>query len=542
MFIKKFKFREDPEQELKIIQVYTQFLGNILAKTRKRIGLILLAFVLFVTSLATIPLGFLKIELMPKTDTTSLSINVETPTGYLLKDTGSVITEIEQVLFSYPEIESFVSNVGNTGSSDGRDIGSGNDKSNIGKISVYLVPLEEREKTSMEIVESLRRDTENIAGARITFEQESGGPPAGKAISIELQGDDLDELSRIANDFKETLTSIHGVVKPNISSGEGAPELQVVVHKQRASLLGLDPTTIALEVRNAIQGIKASTFKENQDEIDIMIRTYEEKFSTIKDIENIYFTNSMGEKIAFSQVAVLEETKGLTSIDHDGLQRIVKVEADLSEGVTTNEVLKEFQLKINDYPIPDSISLSYGGEAETTEDTFAELFLNLIISVILVYIILAIQFNSLSQPLTVLFSVPLAVVGVMPGLILTNNNFGMFAFMGIVSLAGIAVNDAIVLVDYINYLRREGYNMKDAIVEAGKTRFMPVLATSITTIGGILPLALKDLEYGQMGFTIIFGLMTATLLTLLFIPVLYSLSEDFKGWFKKKVPVLVERQ
>ncbi|MFZ5967721.1 MAG: efflux RND transporter permease subunit [Bacillota bacterium] len=542
MVIKKFKFREDLGHDSKIIQAYTGFLSNILATKRRRIALILLALVLFVTSLATIPLGLLKIELVPATDTTSLSINVETPTGYLLEDTGSVITEIEQVLFSYPEIESFVSNVGNTGSRNTIATASGRDKSNTGKISVYLVPLEERERTSMEIVESLRRDMKDIAGAKITFEEARRGPSAGTPISIELRGDNLDELSGIANDFEETLTSINGVIEPNVSSGEGAPELQVVVHKQRASLLGLDPTMIASEIRNAIQGVKASTFKENQDEIDIMIRTYEEKFNTIKDIENIYFTNSMGEKIAFSQVAALEETKGLTAIDHDDLQRIVKVEADLSEGITMNEVLKEFQLKIKDYPMPEDISVSYGGEAETTEDTFAELFLNLIMAVILVYIILAIQFNSLSQPLTILFSVPLAVVGVMPGLILTNNSFGMYGFMGIVSLVGIAVNDAIVLVDYINYLKRDGYDMKDAIVEAGKTRFMPVLATSITTIGGILPLALKDLEYGQMGFALIFGLMTSTLLTLIFIPVLYSLSEEFKGWFQKKVPVLVERQ
>ncbi|MCG8700835.1 MAG: efflux RND transporter permease subunit, partial [Bacteroidales bacterium] len=320
------------------------------------------------------------------------------------------------------------------------------------------------------------------------------------------------------------------------------PELKVVIDKERASLLGLNVKTISSEIRKAVQGIRISTFKENQEEIDIVVRTREEQIKTIDDFEKIYFTSNRGEKISFSQVASFVEAKGYVSINHDDLDRIVKVESNTTKGANSTEIIKEFNSKIESYPLPGDVEVSYGGEQQDIVESFTDMFFNMGIAILLVFIILAVQFNSLSQPLVILFSVPLSTIGAFMGLIITRNSFGLFAFMGIVALVGIAVNDAIVLVDHINYLRKHGYGMLEAIKEGGRSRFAPVFATSITTIGGILPLALKEPDYAQLGFALIFGLVASTLLTLIFIPVLYSLVEGLKRRIQRRVPIFIDRR
>ncbi len=539
MFIKQFKSKNSSHGELKIIKKYVKWMDKLLRSRAKRTALVIVSILFFLGSLATIPLGLLKIDLFPTTDNASFTIDVETPSGYLLEDTKATTMEIEDVLFDYTEIKSFVSKIGNTG---GRMFGGSDSSSNIAQISIDLVDEKERDRSSMEIIDNLRKDLKEIPGAKINVEQAAMGPSGGKPVSIEVVGEDLDELAVVSEDFKEILKRIPGTTEVTTSLSDRPPEIQIVIDKEKASLLGLDVRSISAEIRNVINGIEVSTFKENQDETDIVIRTNEEDINTIDDFRKIYFTSGIGEKIAFSQVADLVETSGLNSIEHDNLKRILKVESNLNKGANSNVILQQFRSEIEDYKLPEDIEVSYGGDFRDIQESFTDMFFNMVIAVLLVFIILAIQFNSLSQPLVVLFSVPLATIGAMIGLIITGNNFGLFAFMGIVSLVGIAVNDAIVLVDYTNYLRKNGADMIDAIKEAGKTRFLPVLATSITTIGGILPLALKDPDYGQMGFALIFGLIASTLLTLVYIPILYSIIEGIKEKMRKRVPILADRR
>lgn len=539
MFVKEFKSKNSSHGDLKIINAYVKWMDKILISRGKRTTLVIASILFFFASLATIPLGLLKIDLFPTTDNTSFTIDIETPSGYLLEDTKVVTQEVEDVLFNYPEIESFVSKIGNTG---GRIFGSTGDSSNIAQISIDLVAETERDISSMEIIDNLRKDLKEIAGAKITVEQAAMGPSSRKPVSIEIIGEDFDDLSIVADDFKEILKDIPGTTEVSTSMSDKSLEIQIVIDKEKASLLGLDIKSISTEIRNVINGIEVSTFKENQDETDIVIRTTEEAIISIDDFKKIYFTSNSGEKIVFSQVATLVETSGLNAIEHEDLKRTLKVESNLIDGANSNVILKEFRSKIEDYELPSDTKVSYGGDIRNIKESFTDMFFNMIVAVLLVFIILAIQFNSLSQPMVVLFSVPLATIGAMIGLIITGNNFGMFAFMGIVSLVGIAVNDAIVLVDYTNYLRKSGSGIIDAIKEAGKTRFLPVLATSITTIGGILPLALKNPDYAQMGFALIFGLVASTVLTLVYIPILYSIIEGLKEKMRKRVPILADRR
>ena len=257
------------------------------------------------------------------------------------------------------------------------------------------------------------------------------------------------------------------------------------------------------------------------------------KLKNIEDLEKLYFYSNFGQAIPFSQVASIYETKSLNIIQHHDTKRYVAITSDIDKDIVALDIIEAFKEGIKDYPIPEDVYISYGGEAEDIEESFMDMFVNMIIAAILVYIILSVQFNSLSQPFVILFSVPLALIGVIFGLVITGNNFSFIAFVGVVALVGIAVNDAIVLVDYINYLRKSGYEISEAIKETGMTRFIPVLATTITTIGGILPLTLKPSGYSAMGYSIIFGLGMATVLTLVIVPILYSLVESVKVRFRK---------
>jgi HAE1 family hydrophobic/amphiphilic exporter-1 len=228
-------------------------------------------------------------------------------------------------------------------------------------------------------------------------------------------------------------------------------------------------------------------------------------------------------------VAEVVETESIMNITHEDSKRRVAVLGEIdAERVTAVEIINKFKEEIKDYAMPEGVVLELGGEMEEMEESFENMMNNMILAAILVYIILAIQFNSLTQPLIILFAVPMALIGVMPGLVITGNKFGFVAFVGVVALVGIAVNDAIVLVDYINYLRGTGHNLKDAILETGKTRFLPVLATTITTAGGILPITLKEAFYAPLGIALICGLCMSTLLTLVIVPTMYSILEEHK--------------
>lgn len=528
MFIKRFKMKENTSHEdMVIIKKYSSFMESVLNSKKKRILVLVFAFLIFVSSLATIPMGLLKIKLLPDTDSTTFTINIETPPGYLLSETENVVYHVESLLYKYEEIDNFVSSLGSD--------------SNKASVDVNLVESDNREKTSNEIAAAIRTEMMDIPGAKLTISKQASGPPTGKPISVELRGDDLDSIEKVANDFKKVIENIDGTTEVFTSLEGGRPELQIEVNKEKAATLGLSVSDVSMQIRSTIQGIKVSELKQNNEETDIIIKNYKNEFKTLKDLEKIYITSNKGEKVPFKTVASIREDTGLSKIEHNDLDRIVKIEGEV-EGITSREVIQQFKEKIKDYSMPKGIAISYGGETQETQESFTELFIDMIIAVLLVFIILAVQFNSLSQPIVILVSVPLAVIGVMAGLILTNNNFGMYGFMGLVSLVGIAVNDAIVLVDYTNYLRKSGYKLLDAIREAGKTRFMPVLATSITTIGGILPLAIKNAEYGEMGYALIFGLVTSTVLTLVIIPIGYSLLEEFKVYWTNKKKGRVENE
>ncbi|WP_432666176.1 efflux RND transporter permease subunit [Wukongibacter baidiensis] len=533
MAMKIFK-KNTSEKEHPIIQRYGEILYSIIISRRKKLIVLGVILIAFIGSIALIPLGILKVEMFPKQDFTRLNINIKAPKGTDLDTTAVIANEVEKRLFEYSEIESFVTNIGFVGadSLESFSISVGGTP-NRARIIIDLVEKEYRDRSSMEIADDLRKRIENIPGAEIKVSEIQNGPPTGSPVYIRVEGENLDELKALGKEFTEILKKIEGTRDVRNTLEAGVPELQISIDKDKAAALGLNDMTVAMGIRNAIHGYKVTTFKDDQDEVDVVIRTTSEKLKSIRDLEKLYFNSRFGKPIPFSQVASIYETKSFNVIEHHNTKRYVAVVSDIEDDVVVLDIMNGFKEAIKDYPLPENVHINYGGEAEDIQESFTDMFLNMIIAAILVYIILSVQFNSLSQPFVILFSVPLALIGVSFGLVITGNNFGFIAFVGVVALVGIAVNDAIVLVDYINYLRKNGYELNEAIKETGMTRFIPVLATTITTIGGILPLTLKQSGYAAMGYSIIFGLGMATILTLVIVPILYSLVEGIKGRFRK---------
>jgi HAE1 family hydrophobic/amphiphilic exporter-1 len=467
-------------------------------------------------------------------------VTIHTPYGTDEKETKGITEEVEKRLFEIEEIKSFVTNIG----TQGVDMFSYlNEEENgtpiIARINIYIGEERQRTQKSWKIAEKVREKIKDIPGADIQVVEIGGGVSAGSPIDIKISGENLDALETTAKEFETILKSIHGTREVHSSLGNEIPEIQVKVDKVKAAALGLDNQMVAFSIRNAAHGLVATTFRDGQDEIDVMIQTSEKQLRTLHDLEKIYFYTRKGTAVPFSQVAEFVEGNSIKSITHENGIRTMQVTAKTEDGITSLEVLQAFEEKIERYTFPDGITYKYGGENEEMTESFGNMAVNMFIAVIFVFIILAVQFNSFSQPFIIMLTVPLAMIGVMMGLGITRAPFDIIAFVGLVGLVGIVVNDAIVMIDYMNYLRKTGYEIKAAIKEAGITRFMPVMSTTITTAGGILPLTIQQSVYAPLGITLIAGLGMATVLTLIIIPTMYSIIEEYK--LKKKIKYMLKQ-
>lgn len=528
MFYKQIRGDKKPE-EIEFIQTYANFLHKIISSRKKRRVAIGLTFLVFLMSLILPFSGILKVNMFSDDDQDRLYVDVKTPVGTTIDITDRIVADVEAQLLDIAEIETFVANIGITGadSFDGFSSNSSGDPT-IGRIIIDLTWPKDRDRTSMEIADEIRERIKDIPGGEVKVTELASGPPSEAPIVVRISGDNLELLKQVTQDYENALKKIVGTRKVSSSVSRGDMEIQIHVDKLKASRYGVSDIQVAMAVRNAVTGLKATTFRNNQDDIDIMIRTADVKLTKKSDLKDIYVYTISGQPIKLDTIASIKEVEGIKSIQHQDLKRRMTVTSQLKDDFNASIVTNKFKEAVEDYELPPGINVAYGGEIGDLQDSFTEMFRNMIVAVILVYMILAVQFNSLSQPAIILFTVPMAIIGVMPGLLLTGNEFGFVAFIGIVSLVGIAVNDAIVLVDYINYLRRNGYELYDAVKETGISRFIPVMATTITTAGGILPLSMKEKFFQPLGVALICGLLTATVLTLVIIPTMYTTLEERK--------------
>ncbi|MCK4462946.1 MAG: efflux RND transporter permease subunit, partial [Candidatus Omnitrophica bacterium] len=451
--------------------------------------------------------------------------------------TSELSRQLEEMVEKIPknELDSYITTIGNI--FEARDIDPyARRGSHLVQINVFLTPESQRRRTSIEIVESLKPFLKDMKGfVKVYFEQIKEGPPQGKAIDIRVKGDNFNILNSIANSYMKHIKGIDGVFNVDTDYKFGKEEYKVIIDEKMASINGLTVSAIAKTISDAYEGGVATYIRRTkaEEEIDVRVlfaRRYREDISSFK---NILVPNKYGNLIYLSKVAKFEKAKQLEGINHFDGRRAIRVRADVDEKkISSHKANMLIQKHFKDNPALGNIgyTIIYGGEEKDIQESFANLKRALLIALVLIFVILATNFNSLIQPVIIMFTILFGVIGALIALIIHREAFSFMAFLGIVGMIGVVVNDCIVLVDFINKLRREGKDRYHSIVEAGKLRLRPVILTTVTTVLGLAPIAYgiggRDPFLVPAALTMSFGLLFGTALTLIIIPCIYAIVDD----------------
>jgi multidrug efflux pump subunit AcrB/outer membrane protein TolC len=493
------------------------------------------------------------VELFPSTTPKKFTVEVEMPDGTRLETTDNLLEELTSPLPTAEEglVNGWIVDAGVQGGSGG--MAGGGQAPHYGRISVELADVAEQPSDPLDFMEKLRNVYGNVAGASIVLSKEDMGPPTGAPVNIEIQGDDLQTLSNIARRVRERVRPIPGIIDLQDDLEVSRPEVQVLVDRQQAALAGLDTRTISSTIRTAVNGTEASVFREGDDEYDIMVRLQEESRSDIEDIKSLTIVNRDKFHVPLEEVADVEVRGGTGSIRHKDQERVVTVSANAAQGYLAQNLMKEAESRLADIDLPPGYQIKFTGEQEDRKEASMFLIKAMLAALFIIALVLVTEFDSIVQPLIILCSVLLSLLGVLWSLIITGEPFGIIMTgIGIISLAGVVVNNAIVMIDYINKLREnKGLDRRDAVIKGGLVRFRPVVLTAITTIGGLLPIVIgvsidfvnwdivvggNSVEmWGPMARAVTTGLLVATVLTLIVVPVLYSLFDDLSQFSLKIV-------
>lgn len=481
-------------------------------------------------------------ELFPGEDFPQFYVKAEMPPSYGIQETTAVIAQLEDAAKKIPESEiaAIVSNIGihtpTSGLLEGVTYGS-----NFGELIIELVPKQQRTRNTDQIITSLRQNTTNISGIeKLNFVKLQGGPPQGQDVEVKVKGTHFTQLAEIADRLKTTLGEIDGVEDIRDDFRIGKSELRIYLKPEKAALFGMSTMQVAQTVRNAIEGAKATTYREADEAIDVIVKYSEDRLQTIAELNDLLITTPIGTIIPLKDVAIIAEEKGYADIRRFEGERAITVFASVDR--TKTSPFQVNQILMNSFADIESLypgyRLDFRGVFDEIRESFSELWKLFIVGVLVIYVILGAQFKSFTQPIIILFAVPFGMIGAMVGLLFSNATLSMVAMFGIVALAGIVVNDSIVLIDFINKYRALGFNRWYAILKGGSIRLRPIILTSLTTIFGLIPMSLglggKSPIWTPMANTIIFGLAFATLMTLFVMPSLYAITTDIGNVFQRK--------
>lgn len=491
---------------------------------------------LLAVSVALVP--FIGTEFFPETDEGKITVDVELPLSSKLDSTDEVMHHIEKIVMDIPEVEMFSSQVGTTtvksflGSTSGE----------IGSMDIRLVPLKERKRSTKVVVEEIREKLGEVPGTKIEINSSSttskiGSVTSGnKPVQVAIKGDEFETLEDISEQVRNIVRAIPGTRDVETTMEEGRPEVRIKIDKNKASHYDLNVGQVAVMVRASINGAVATQYKVAGTEVDVNVQIDDLSRETYEDLKMMSIMSPKG-PVPLRTIAKFDVTEGANVIEREDQERMVYVTAD-TYNRSLGDIISDINAEISNMNLPEGYSIKFEGQHKEMEEAFDELTVAMGLAVILVYAIMAAQFESLLHPFTIMFSIPFATIGIVSGLLLSGRAFSVPAFMGAIMLAGIAVNNAIVLVDYINQLRDQGKTVREAIVEAGPTRLRAIMMTTLTTVLGLLPLALGIGEGGEiqapLAVVVMGGLLVSTILTLIVVPVLYSIFEDFNAWIKNK--------
>nr|NGX57104.1 Swarming motility protein SwrC [Candidatus Anoxychlamydiales bacterium] len=537
MIASKLLKKKPKQKEIKIFTKLEALYKMILVYAlnhRKKV--ILSSIALFIISLFTLPL--IGSEFMPSEDSGQITITLHMPVGTNVKKTFEIC---EQVSKETKEI------IGNNYIKHSffrcgaQDSGLGaafnrNEASHIGEIGFKLVKQNKRNFSSKQIAKKISSSLKHFSEIE-KLDIDDADPMnrvmfgSSKPINIEIYGHDLNQTQKIAEAVKEISKSVKGTKDVFIDRDLAKPEFVVNIDRQKALTLGLDVTYIATTLRSLYHGVYASKYQDSGKDYDIFLRLDDTQRQNLSDISSTIIKTPYSKNITLNNIATIEERLGPVEIERENSQRVVKVKMDIFDRAQ-NKIVADIKSKLKDIVLPPDISIEMGGLAKEQVKAFKTLMLMFVLGIILVYMVMAAQFESLKHPFIIMFSIPFALVGVFLSLLFTHTTLNSMSFIGIVMLVGIVVNNAIVLIDYINQLRREKVPLKKAIIDAGRYRLRPVLITTLTTVFGMLSLVLSTGEGSAMwkplGISVIGGLLVSTLVTLVFIPTLYYVFERKK--------------
>lgn len=498
------------------------------------------AIAVFVSSILSI--SFIGKEFFPTADEGAFSISVELENGAKALDTSNAIDDIISKIIDIKEIDYIYSN---TSSGD-----IFNDSSNLGSIQGVLVPKNQRNKSVFKVIEDIEKIIGDTPGIKTSVSAQSsmGMVSGGSPIAIEIKGDEYDQLEQIANDVVDIVKEVSGTKNVTSSLSDAIPQIELSL-KPNASRYGLTTYQVANAVKGVVEGRTATKYKYNGKEIDVILEGEDIYSHSISNLKQISISTPIGEIVPLELIADISMGVGPIELYRMDQSRTVTVSSDLA-GRDLGTVTNDINSKIEEYELPRGYTINTGGQNEMMMEAFADLLLALVLAVLLVYMILASQFESLLMPFIIMFSTPLAFAGGIIGLFLTGRTLNVTSMIGFILLAGIVVNNAIVLIDYINTRRNSGEERNEAIMAAGPIRLRPILMTTLTTVLGLVPMSLGIGEGAElqasMATVVIVGLSLATLLTLVFIPVMYTIIDDSvtktKNKRKKKKEAKLEKE
>jgi HAE1 family hydrophobic/amphiphilic exporter-1 len=491
------------------------------------------------------------VELMPQTDEGEVNINAELAVGTRVERTEEALLRLEDMVRErVPEAVTIITNGGGGGNNYNGGGGGGGGSTHRGQIRVMLVPRDQRTRTNEEIAIALRRELQGLPGVAVRanpaggnnqimrFLSGGGNNQGGSSrLQVEIRGHDLDDARRVAQDVRGVMEDTPGIADVQVGREEGRPEIAVRVDRPKAAMLGMSVGSVATTIQTNVAGTAAAQFRERGNEYPVVVRLREADRQEISDVGDVLLSTPTGQVVPAKNVLAVNREAGPVQIDRKNMERMTRVNAETE--IPISEAVKAVQERLGQVRVPPDFAVGFGSEIEEQARSFQQLQLVLILAVLLVYAVMASQYESLRDPFIIMFSVPVAGIGVVLSLLLTGTSFSMQAYIGIIMLAGIVVSNAILLVDYINTLRRrDGLPIREAVELGGRTRLRPILMTSIATMLGLVPMAIGIGEGGELqaplARVVIGGLLTSTLVTLVLVPAVYTLFEEgWSGIFRK---------
>jgi CzcA family heavy metal efflux pump len=522
----------------KVDSTYQQIIGFALKHKRNVIagvlGFAVLSFFLF---------RLVGTEFFPDQDESQFSVSVKLPVGTRIEETEKYVAKVENTIReNVPEVKTIISDIGIPSQKSG-NLFSQNPGTYAANISVQLVEPTKRSRSEAQIINALRPKLLAMPGARMYI------TPGGfmhfllnfgsaAPIDVEIMGFDIPTATRLAREVYNIVRSTPGAVDVQISQDPNLPQLKVVVDRDKAGALGVSVADVANTVATAIDGTVASQYEDpqNGNSYNILVRLNESDRNRIDDIQRLAVNSSSGQLVTLGNIATVVMSNSPVEIDRKYQQRIIDITANVA-GRDLGSVSADIQKKLNKLVVPTGFQIVQSGNIEQQNSTFKSLGLALILAIIMVYMVMASQFQSLIDPFIIMFTIPLGMAGVVWALFLTNTTLSVTSFEGVIVMVGIVVSNGILLIDYINRLRRRGMELHEAVITGGRTRLRPILMTSLATVFGLIPMALGmggDRSQAPLAIAVIGGLTASTFLTLIFVPTLYTVFEEkFKREMKE---------